>query len=146
MFGSSLPVGGESTHSVITAHRGLPSAKMFTDLDELRNGDKFFIEVLGQRIAYKVDRIKTVKPEDTQDMKIIEGEDLVTLVTCTPYGQNTHRLLVRGHRVAYNAGDEVKEPTHRRIPWAHILCIMLGVFLAVDCYVLAVRLRRNKGR
>lgn len=146
LFGSSLPVGGKSAHSVITAHRGLPSAKMFTDLDELRNGDKFFIEVLGQRIAYKVDRIKTVKPEDTQDMKIIEGEDLVTLVTCTPYGQNTHRLLVRGHRVAYNAGDEVKEPTHRRIPWAHILCIMLGVFLAVDCYVLAVRLRRNKGR
>ena len=84
MFGEQSPCRGESTHSVITAHRGLPSAKMFTDLDELRNGDKFFIEVLGQRIAYKVDRIKTVKPEDTQDMKIIEGEDLVTLVTCEP--------------------------------------------------------------
>jgi len=144
LFGSSLPVGGENTHSVITAHRGLPSAKMFTDLDELKIGDKFFIEVLDRKIAYKVDKIKTVKPEDTKDMKITEGEDFVTLVTCTPYGQNTHRLLVRGHRIPYKSGDETKETVHHRIPWAHVFCILLGIFIAIDLYVMAVLLRRKR--
>ena len=144
LFGSSLPVGGENTHSVITAHRGLPSAKMFTDLDELKIGDKFFIEVLDRKIAYKVDKIKTVKPEDTKDMKITEGEDFVTLVTCTPYGQNTHRLLVRGHRIPYKSGDETKETVHHRIPWAHIFCILLGVFIAIGLYVMAILLRRKR--
>ena len=144
LFGSSLPVGGENTHSVITAHRGLPSAKMFTDLDELKIGDKFFIEALDRKIAYKVDRIKTVKPEDTKDMKITEGEDLVTLVTCTPYGQNTHRLLVRGHRISYKEGDENKETVHNRIPWAHVFCILLGIFIAIDFYAMAVLWRRKR--
>lgn len=144
LFGSSLPVGGENTHSVITAHRGLPSAKMFTDLDEVKIGDNFFIEVLDQKIAYKVDKIKTVKPEDTKDMKITEGEDFVTLVTCTPYGQNTHRLLVRGHRIPYKIGDENKEKVHHKIPWAHIFCILLGIFIAIGLYLMAVILRRKR--
>lgn len=144
LFGSSLPVGGESTHTVITAHRGLPSAKMFTDLDELTIGDRFFLDVMGKRMAYRIDQIKTVKPEETGDMGIEEGKDYATLVTCTPYGQNTHRLLVRGHRVPYERGDEKKEAVHRKLPWAHILCILLGVFLAADGYAISVRWRKRK--
>lgn len=96
---SSLPVGGESSHCVISGHRGLPSAKLFTDLDQLAVGDYFMINVLGEVLTYEVDQIRIVEPEETEDLLIQEGKDLVTLVTCTPYGVNTHRLLVRGHRV-----------------------------------------------
>ena len=101
---SSLPVGGESTHSVIVGHRGLPSAKLFTDLDQLKKGDTFTITVLNRRLTYKVDQIKTVLPDEINDLNVIAGEDLVTLVTCTPYGVNTHRLLVRGVRVDNSEG------------------------------------------
>lgn len=97
--GSSLPVGGSSTHTVITGHRGLPSAKLFTDLDELEIGDTFTITVLDEVLTYEVDQIRIVEPTDLSDLAIEEGQDLCTLVTCTPYGINTHRLLVRGHRV-----------------------------------------------
>ena len=96
---SSLPVGGEGTHSVLSSHRGLPSAKLFTDLDKLREGDLFMIYVLDEVITYEVDQILTVLPEETDALMIEEGRDLCTLVTCTPYGVNSHRLLVRGHRV-----------------------------------------------
>jgi sortase A len=99
--GSSLPVGGESTHAVIAAHRGLPSASLFTDLDKLEIGDCFFIMVLDQTLAYEVDQILVVEPDETDSLAVVEGEDLVTLLTCTPYGVNTQRLLVRGHRVEY---------------------------------------------
>ena len=98
--GSSLPVGGESTHCVLSAHRGLPNAKLFTDLNKLEIGDTFRITVLDQAMIYEVDQIKTVLPTDVSDLLITEGEDYCTLVTCTPYGINTHRLLVRGHRVS----------------------------------------------
>ncbi len=98
MEGTSLPVGGESTHSVLSAHRGLPSAKLFTDLDKVQIGDIFKISVLGQVLWYEVDQIIVVTPENTTDIRIIEGKDYCTLVTCTPYGINTHRLLVRGVR------------------------------------------------
>lgn len=96
---TSLPVGGESTHCVLSGHRGLPSAKLFTDLDRLVVGDRFRLGVLDQVLTYEVDQILIVEPQDTEALLIEEGKDLCTLVTCTPYGINTHRLLVRGHRV-----------------------------------------------
>lgn len=101
--GSSLPVGGENTHSVLSAHRGLPSATLFTDLDKLEKGDHFLLYILDDVLCYEVDQIKVVEPDETQDLAVIQGQDLVTLFTCTPYGVNTHRLLVRGHRVPYEA-------------------------------------------
>ena len=98
--GTSLPVGGESTHSVLSAHRGLPHAKLFTDLDKLQEGDTFTITILDRVLTYQVDQVKIVKPNETSDIQIVEGADYCTLLTCTPYGVNTHRLLVRGHRIA----------------------------------------------
>ena len=98
--GSSLPVGGENTHCVLSAHRGLPSASLFSDLDELEVGDTFRITVLNQVLTYEVDQIKIVVPQDVDDLQIIEGGDYCTLMTCTPYGINTHRLLVRGKRIS----------------------------------------------
>ena len=106
--GSSLPVGGVNTHAVISAHRGLPSASLFTDLDQLKEGDHFLIHVLNETLCYEVDKISVVKPEDTTALAVEDGQDLVTLLTCTPYGVNTERLLVRGHRVPY-VEEEVKE-------------------------------------
>lgn len=98
LTGTSLPVGGESTHCVLSGHRGLPSAKLFTDLDELEIGDTFTITILDRRFTYEVDQIKTVLPEEFDDLRIADGKDYCTLLTCTPYGINTHRLLVRGIR------------------------------------------------
>lgn len=100
LYGTSLPVGGKSTHSVITGHRGLVEALMFTRLDEVKEGDFFYIEVMGETLGYKVDRISVILPDDTSKLKIVPGEDRATLMTCTPYGVNTHRLLISGHRVA----------------------------------------------
>lgn len=97
--GSSLPVGGVNTHCVLSGHRGLPSAKLFSNLDKLEEGDVFMIRTLDQTLTYEVDQIRIVLPDEVDDLKIEEGKDLCTLVTCTPYGINTHRLLVRGHRV-----------------------------------------------
>lgn len=97
--GTSLPVGGESTHCVLSAHRGLPSAKLFTDLDEMELGDTFTITVLDRVLTYQVDQIKIVDPNEVDDLYVTEGEDHCTLITCTPYGINTHRLLVRGRRI-----------------------------------------------
>ena len=102
--GSSLPVGGQSTHCVLSGHRGLPSAKLFTNLDELETGDVFMLRVLDETLTYEVDQIRTVLPNELGDLAIVEGEDYCTLVTCTPYGINSHRLLVRGHRVENHAG------------------------------------------
>lgn len=99
---TAFPVGGGGTHAVLSAHRGLPEARLFTDLDKLEKGDMFFIQVLDETLAYEVDQIKTVLPEDTWDLQPSEEQDYVTLVTCTPYGVNTHRLLVRGKRVPYD--------------------------------------------
>ena len=109
--GSSLPVGGESTHAVISAHRGLPSASLFTDLDQLKKGDHFLIHVLNETLCYEVDKISVVKPEETSSLAVEEGQDLVTLLTCTPYGVNTERLLVRGHRVPYVEQEVADEKT-----------------------------------
>lgn len=104
---TSFPIGGESTHAVLSGHTGLSSAKLFTDLDKLEEGELFFIEVLGEKLAYKIDQIKIVEPRETSDLVIKSGEDYVTLVTCTPYGINSHRLLVRGTRIPYT--EEVEK-------------------------------------
>ena len=107
VVGTSLTVGGESTHAVLSAHSGMASSKLFSDIDQLAVGDTFYIHVLGDTLAYKVDTIHTVLPTDTSLLQIEDGKDLVTLVTCTPFGVNTHRLLVRGHRVPYVSDQEV---------------------------------------
>jgi sortase A len=104
--GTSLPVGGENTHAVLSAHSGMASSKLFSDIDQLEKGDIFYIHVLGDTLAYEVDSINTVLPTDTSLLQIEDGKDLVTLVTCTPFGINTHRLLVRGHRVPYTSAQE----------------------------------------
>ena len=101
VVGTSLPVGGSSTHAVLSAHSGLASSKLFSDIDQLAVGDVFYIRVLGDTLVYEVDSIHTVLPTDTSLLQIEDGKDYVTLVTCTPFGVNTHRLLVRGHRIPY---------------------------------------------
>lgn len=136
LFGSSLPVGGESSHTVISAHRGLPSAKLFTDLDQLKEGDLFYFHVCGEIFAYKVDQILVVEPEQTSELAIKEGEDLATLFTCTPYSINSHRLLVRGHRVPYDKKEEIqeKEKVKNVQPYfliVEIACIIGGILLAL---------------
>ena len=132
--GSSLPIGGESTHSVLSAHRGLPSASLFTDLDLMKEGDHFYINVLDETLAYEVDQILTVEPEDTTALAVEDGKDLVTLLTCTPYGVNTQRLLVRGHRVDYVEGMVEEED----IPLAaysyhtnYLLWVLVGLGITV---------------
>lgn len=105
LVGTSLPVGGESSHCVVSGHRGLPSARLFTDIDKLVTGDTFTITVLNRTVTYQVDQIRVVEPTDLSDLQIEKGKDYCTLVTCTPYGINTHRLLVRGHRVSNAQGD-----------------------------------------
>lgn len=146
--GSSLPVGGESTHCVVSGHTGLPSAKLFTDLRLLKKGDHFMVETLDQTLTYEVDQIKTVKPTDVKDLKIQKGKDLFTLVTCTPYGINTDRLLVRGHRIE-NEDKEKKVDiiTESAVSSSHdihyiIFILLLGLgFLIV---ILPKKKRRNK--
>ncbi len=105
LVGSSLPVGGESAHSILSGHRGLPSSRLFTDIDKLRVGDIFTVKVLNESFTYQVDRIETILPTELSSLKIEHGQDYCTLMTCTPYGVNTHRLLVRGHRVATPVDD-----------------------------------------
>jgi len=107
LLGSSLPIGGESTHAILTAHSGMASQKMFSDLDLLEKGDVFYLEVLDETLAYQVDAIHTVLPHETDLLTVSEGEDYCTLVTCTPFGVNTHRLLVRGTRIPYEEAEEI---------------------------------------
>ena len=108
MINTSLPVGGESTHSVITAHRGLPTSRLFTDIDQLKIGDVFYVQVLDKPHAYEVDQIKIIEPTDVSELKIVEGQDYITLLTCHPYMINSHRLIVRGHRIPYTPQLEQK--------------------------------------
>ncbi|MDO5433015.1 class C sortase [Eubacterium sp.] len=131
---TALPIGGAYRHTVLTGHRGLPSAELFTRLDELKKGDIFLIHVLDQTHAYKVDQIKTVLPSQLEDIQAVEGRDLVTLLTCTPYGINTHRLLVRGERTEY-VPEEMKSEGGASLldslfngKWQYI-GILLGLFL-----------------
>lgn len=144
--GTSLPIGGKSTHAVLAGHRGLPSAKLFTDLDQMEIGDIFLIHVLDKTLAYKVDEIKTVLPEETEALNIIEGEDHVTLVTCTPYGVNTHRLLVRGIRTEYTEDQEAEETAIEKIAKLDpVKVMMVGlVILIILIIIIYIIVRRKK--
>ncbi len=115
--GTSFPVGGSSTHSVLTGHRGLPTIDLFSDLDRMTNGDVFYLKILGETLAYQVDNIQTVLPEETESLQVYEGKDYVTLVTCTPYAVNTHRLLVRGIRIPYEEAVEIAPDTVEYKTW-----------------------------
>lgn len=132
---TSLPTGGESTHCVLSGHRGLPSAKLFTNLDRLREGDIFMLRVLDEILTYEVDRILIVEPEDVSELRIIENEDLCTLVTCTPYGINTHRLLVRGHRIETAAEAAAIRVTADAI---EIEPLLVAVALAIPMLILLI--------
>lgn len=157
MNGTSLPIGGESTHSVLAAHRGLPAARIFTDIDQLKQGDMFYIHVLDETMAYQVDQILDMVDKDDHEtleeaLQIQEGEDQVTLFTCTPYGVNSHRLLVRGTRVPYNGEEEVEstpvDSMLRAIQNYYMLYLILG--LAVTLLVILIMKflfdRKNKKR
>lgn len=157
MNGTSLPIGGESTHSVLAAHRGLPAARLFTDIDQLKQGDMFYIHVLDETLAYQVDQILDMVDKDDHEtleeaLQIQEGEDQVTLFTCTPYGVNSHRLLVRGTRVPYNGEEEVEstpvDSMLRAIQNYYMLYLILG--LAVTLLVILIMKflfdRKNKKR
>ncbi len=124
--GTSLPVGGESTHCAISGHRGLPSARLFTDLDQLEEGDIFVVTVMTQKITYVVDQIRIVLPEEVQDLEITPGEDYCTLITCTPYGVNSHRMLVRGTRIENLPDEVIVMPDARRVS-TYIVIPAVGV-------------------
>ena len=143
--GSSLPVGGESTHCVLSGHRGLVSARLFTDLPELEVGDTFVIYVLDETLTYEVDQILTVLPTETDALQIVEGEDYVTLVTCTPYGINTHRLLVRGHRVE-NASDVTVTAEATTINKNLVALFIAVPILVILFIVVLIRSGRKKSR
>ena len=131
VVGTSLPVGGSSTHAVLSAHSGLASSKLFSDIDQLAVGDTFYIHVLGDTLAYQVDNIATVLPTDTSLLQIEDGKDLVTLVTCTPFGVNTHRLLVRGHRIPYTPEQATAAAVEKPVTssWTQHYLTGLGVGL-----------------
>lgn len=145
---SDLPVGGEGTHCVLSGHRGLPSAKLFTDLDDLRIGDLFMLRILDSLLTYEVDQILIVDPDDTDDLRQVQGQDLCTLVTCTPYGVNTHRLLVRGHRVENTPETEVVRVTANAVPLdPMIVAVIVAVpMMAVAITVLIVSSNRREKR
>lgn len=145
--GTSLPIGGEGSHAALAAHRGLPSARLFTDLDQLETGDYFYLKILDRTLAYEVDQIKVVLPGDAGELAIIENGDYVTLITCTPYGVNTHRLLVRGVRREYleealteEAGREEKEGD---LPFRYLLA-GLGVFVGLFVMMAVIAEKRRK--
>ena len=152
LFGSSLPVGGAGTHCIISAHRGLPSAKLFTDLNLVKEGDVFYLHVLGETLAYEVDQILTVLPDQTESLAITPGEDYVTLVTCTPYAVNTHRLLVRGHRTTIEKAQEI-EKTEKKVSGFNnpsipilILCVLGGIVIAAVIVTVVSRISDRKRR
>ncbi len=132
--GSSLPIGGLGTHSVISGHRGLKSAKLFTDLDQLAEGDIFKLSVLGETLTYQIDQIHIVLPEELNELQIEENKDYCTLLTCTPYGVNTHRLLVRGHRIENEEEAHMIVQDASIVPPLHEATILMVILLA--CYIL----------
>lgn len=129
LFGSDLPVGGIGTHSVLTGHTGLPTATLFDNLKKLKNGDSFFIHVAGHKLKYVVDQTKVVLPEEVNDLRPEQDKDLLTLVTCTPYGVNTHRLLVRGHQVPISAEEEAAIEQSQGLVWQWWMLALLAVFI-----------------
>lgn len=149
--GSSLPIGGESTYTILSGHRGLPSARLFTDIDQLKVKDTFAIHVLNEMMTYEVDDIKTVLPEEVGNIRIEAGKDYCTLMTCTPYGVNTHRLLVRGHRIENPPEDEQSEQQNavlgkHKLEWYIYLIVPVAVIIIILLVsIIAIRKRKNKG-
>ncbi|MBQ8974409.1 MAG: class C sortase [Oscillospiraceae bacterium] len=141
--GTSLPVGGEGTHCAVSGHRGLPSARLFTDLDKLQVGDVFTVNVLKNRLTYEVDRILIVEPENMEALEIEPGADLMTLVTCTPYGVNTHRLLVRGHRID---GTDENDAAYFASEAIQIEPVIVAPFVAIPFLALLLILMTAEGR
>lgn len=141
--GTSLPIGGKDTHAVITAHRGLPQVKLFRDLDKMEVGDLFFFTNVKETLAYKVDQILVVEPWDFEPVLVVEGKDLMTLLTCTPYMINSHRLLVRGHRVPYV--PEVKEEIERA-KFNYKSLIVPGLILAIVMLIIYLYIRHRRRR
>lgn len=148
--GSSLPVGGKSTHAVLTGHTGLNNAKLFTDLTEVKEGDLFFLHTLGKDLAYRVIEIEVVLPEETQDLLIRKGKDLVTLITCTPYGVNSHRLFVTGIRTKYTPEEKenAKDDRSKDSQWmnAYKKAAIIGLAIAIAMIVLLKGLSKVKER
>ena len=150
--GTSLPVGGESTHTVITGHTGLSNAKLFTDLTQVKKGDVFFLNVMGEKLAYKVDQIKVVLPTELDDLKVVPGEDYCTLLTCTPYGVNDHRLLVRGERTDYQEAVEeasTEKPNKAESKWMSEYkraLIISAIFFVVSLFVVFIVRRVREHR
>ena len=143
--GSSLPVGGSSTHCVISGHRGLVSARLFTDIDRLEKGDLFYLHVYGKVLAYEVDKISVVEPEDYGPLEIEEGKDLCTLLTCTPYGINTQRLMVRGHRVVDSLYDESNITSDAARVDTLVVASCVGVVLLLVGFIVS-KIWRLRGR
>ena len=141
--GSSLPVGGPSTHSLISGHTGLLSAKLFTNIDQLEDGDIFMIHVFDDVYAYKVNKINTVLPDEVEDLEIEKGKDYVTLITCTPYGVNSHRLLVRGERTKYTKTQNV-EDVIKMVMLKYIAILAVGVITLIVLIRLYIKRRRKK--
>ncbi|PKJ52585.1 class C sortase [Bacillus sp. SN10] len=142
---SSLPVGGKGTHTVLTGHRGLPSAVLFTDLDKIKEADVFYIHSLDKILAYQVDQIKVVLPSETEDLLIVNDQDYATLLTCTPYGVNTHRLLVRGHRIPYESiGKEKSSGSRSESPLLENWELIAVIGILIICVFLFLMRRRNK--
>lgn len=155
LLGSSLPVGGENTHTILSGHSGMATQKMFTDLEQLALGDVFYLRVLDETLAYQVTEINTVLPHDTSLLGIVSGEDLCTLVTCTPYGVNTHRLLVRGSRIPYEEAElvemEAAQEKSAASSWEQHYLWGLGIglgaaTLAAMAILLVIRIRKRLTR
>ncbi len=146
LAGTSLPVGGKNTHCVVSGHRGLPSAKLFTDLDQMKEGDTFTMTVLDRTVTYEVDQIRIVEPTDLSNLQIEKDKDLCTLVTCTPYGINTHRLLVRGHRVANANGSANVTAEALQIEQMYVAIIIAMPILLVLLIIMLIRTGKEKRR
>lgn len=152
LLGSALPVGGESTHCVVSAHRGLPNQMLFTDLNLVEEGDTFYFHVLDQVFAYEVDQILTVEPSQVESLSVVYGMDYATLVTCTPYAVNTHRLLVRGHRIPYS--DEEYEEVVKNVEtrrdtnylMMQVLCVVIGIGIAAFIVFISSKISGRKSR
>lgn len=151
MTKTSLPIGGKSTHSVLTGHTGLSSARLFTDIDKLTAGDVFFINVLDKKLAYKVVKTEVVLPSETEDLRVVQNKDYVTLVTCTPYGKNTHRLFVRGERTDYNEAEKSVQniqPTEttwmQQYKYALFVALIIVTVILIVFYILRTVLSKRK--
>jgi sortase A len=138
LAGTSLPVGGDSTHCVVSGHRGLPSARLFTDLDRLIVGDIWTMTVLNRTVTYEVDQIRIVEPEDLSELQIVQGRDYCTLLTCTPYGINSHRLLVRGHRIANLDGDANVTADAMQVDQTLVAIVVAIIILLILCVFLLI--------